>query len=109
MKNRMITLAVFGLTLAGGGAIIVSNALAKTPAAAHTAERHPELRKALNQLEAAKRTMRDAAWDFGYHGTSNVVDQYMTYLRKKIDVPFGRHDLETVRGIGYRLRHAGQG
>ena len=53
--------------------------------------------------------IRDAAWDFGYDGTSNVVDQYMTYLRKKIDVPFGRHDLETVRGIGYRLRHAGRG
>src|SRR5215469_10801706 len=47
----------------------------------------------------------DAAWDFAYDGTSNVVDQYVTYLRKKIDVPFGRHDLETVRGMGYRLRH----
>jgi two-component system OmpR family response regulator len=46
----------------------------------------------------------DAAWDFAYDGTSNVVDQYVTYLRKKIDVPFGRHDLETVRGMGYRLR-----
>jgi two-component system, OmpR family, response regulator len=47
----------------------------------------------------------DAAWDFGYDGSSNVVDQYVTYLRKKVDVPFGRHDLETVRGMGYRLRH----
>jgi two-component system, OmpR family, response regulator len=46
----------------------------------------------------------DAAWDFAYDGTSNVVDQYVTYLRKKVDVPFGRHDLETVRGMGYRLR-----
>ena len=51
----------------------------------------------------------DAAWDFAYDGTSNVVDQYVTYLRKKIDVPFGRHDLETVRGMGYRLRHEEQG
>ena len=50
----------------------------------------------------------DAAWDFAYDGTSNVVDQYVTYLRKKIDVPFGRHDLETVRGMGYRLRHEDQ-
>ena len=50
----------------------------------------------------------DAAWDFAYDGTSNVVDQYVTYLRKKIDVPFGRHDLETVRGMGYRLRHEEQ-
>jgi two-component system OmpR family response regulator len=51
----------------------------------------------------------DAAWDFAYDGTSNVVDQYVTYLRKKIDVPFGRHDLETVRGMGYRLRHGEEG
>ena len=50
----------------------------------------------------------DAAWDFAYDGTSNVVDQYVTYLRKKIDVPFGRRDLETVRGMGYRLRHPDQ-
>jgi two-component system OmpR family response regulator len=47
----------------------------------------------------------DAAWDFAYEGTSNVVDQYVTYLRRKVDVPFGRHDIETVRGAGYRLRH----
>jgi len=51
----------------------------------------------------------DAAWDFAYDGTSNVVDQYVTYLRKKIDVPFGRHDLETVRGMGNRLRHSEEG
>jgi two-component system OmpR family response regulator len=51
----------------------------------------------------------DAAWDFAYDGTSNVVDQYVTYLRKKIDVPFGRHDLETVRGMGYRLRRGEEG
>jgi two-component system, OmpR family, response regulator len=51
----------------------------------------------------------DAAWDFAYDGTSNVVDQYVTYLRRKIDTPFGRHDIETVRGMGYRLRHAESG
>ena len=50
----------------------------------------------------------DAAWDLAYDGSSNVVDQYVTYLRKKVDVPFGRHDLETVRGMGYRLRQAEQ-
>ena len=46
----------------------------------------------------------DAVWDFAYDGGSNVVDQYVNYLRRKIDAPFGRHDLETVRGMGYRLR-----
>jgi two-component system OmpR family response regulator len=43
-------------------------------------------------------------WDFGYDAASNVVDQYVGYLRRKIDRPFGRADLETVRGAGYRLR-----
>jgi len=44
------------------------------------------------------------AWDFAYNGGSNVVDQYVRYLRKKIDEPFGCDDLETIRGAGYRLR-----
>jgi two-component system, OmpR family, response regulator len=48
----------------------------------------------------------EAVWDFAYDGTSNVVDQYVNYLRRKVDVPFGRHDIETVRGMGYRLRQA---
>jgi two-component system OmpR family response regulator len=43
-------------------------------------------------------------WDFAYDGVSNVVDQYVGYLRRKIDRPFGRADLQTVRGAGYRLR-----
>jgi two-component system OmpR family response regulator len=45
----------------------------------------------------------EAVWDFAYDGGSNVVDQYVTYLRRKVDAPFGRHDIETVRGMGYRL------
>jgi two-component system, OmpR family, response regulator len=48
-------------------------------------------------------------WDFTYDGGSNVVDQYVNYLRRKIDVPFGRHDIETIRGMGYRLRRTGSG
>jgi two-component system OmpR family response regulator len=43
-------------------------------------------------------------WDFAYDGGSNVVDQYVRYLRRKIDRPFGVDYLETVRGAGYRLR-----
>jgi len=46
----------------------------------------------------------DAVWDFAYDGTSNIVDQYVNYLRRKVDRPFGRDDIETVRGVGYRLR-----
>jgi two-component system OmpR family response regulator len=43
-------------------------------------------------------------WDFAYDPSSNVVDQYIAYLRRKIDKPFAREDVETVRGAGYRLR-----
>ena len=46
----------------------------------------------------------DHVWDYAYDGTSNVVDQYVAYLRRKIDRPFRRSDLETVRGSGFRLR-----
>ena len=44
------------------------------------------------------------AWDFAYENRSNVVDVYVRRLRRKIDGPFGRDSLETVRGVGYRLR-----
>jgi two-component system OmpR family response regulator len=59
--------------------------------------RHPD--------EVITRTkILDHVWDFAYDGLSNVVDQYVSYLRRKIDKPFGRSDLQTVRGVGYRLR-----
>jgi two-component system OmpR family response regulator len=44
------------------------------------------------------------AWDFGYENRSNVVDVYVRRLRCKVDEPFGRDSLETLRGVGYRLR-----
>jgi two-component system, OmpR family, response regulator len=47
------------------------------------------------------------AWDYAYENRSNVVDVYVRYLRAKIDRPFGRDSLETVRGVGYRLRKDG--
>jgi two-component system OmpR family response regulator len=49
----------------------------------------------------------DAAWDIGYEHRSNVVEVYVRYLREKIDRPFGVESLETVRGMGYRLRKDG--
>jgi two-component system, OmpR family, response regulator len=45
----------------------------------------------------------DAAWDGDYDHRSNVVDQHVKALRERIDRPFGRHSIETVRGSGYRL------
>ena len=44
------------------------------------------------------------AWDFAYDNRSNIVDVYVCRLRRKIDEPFERSSLETVRGAGYRLR-----
>jgi two-component system OmpR family response regulator len=49
----------------------------------------------------------DHAWDYAYENRSNVVDVYVRYLREKIDRPFGRSSIETVRGVGYRLRPDG--
>jgi DNA-binding response OmpR family regulator len=42
-------------------------------------------------------------WDSAIPVQSNVLEVYVAYLRRKIDLPFGRHAVETVRGSGYRL------
>jgi DNA-binding response OmpR family regulator len=42
-------------------------------------------------------------WDFAYDGDPNIVEVYISTLRRKIDVPFGRRSIATVRGAGYRL------
>jgi two-component system OmpR family response regulator len=47
-------------------------------------------------------------WDYAYEGGSNVVDQYVLYLRRKIDRPFHVRQLDTVRGAGYQLREEPQ-
>jgi two-component system OmpR family response regulator len=49
----------------------------------------------------------ERAWDFEYENRSNVIDVYVRYLREKVDRPFGVESLETVRGVGYRLREDG--
>ena len=48
-----------------------------------------------------------AAWDMAFESRSNIVDVYIGYLRQKIERPFGRRSIETVRGAGYRLREDG--
>jgi two-component system OmpR family response regulator len=45
----------------------------------------------------------DAVWDGGFDGDPNIVDVYIRRLRDKIDRPYGRTTVHTVRGIGYRL------
>jgi two-component system, OmpR family, response regulator len=43
-------------------------------------------------------------WGAGFEGDPNIVEVYISHLRRKIDEPFGRAAIETVRGAGYRLR-----
>jgi DNA-binding response OmpR family regulator len=50
-----------------------------------------------------KQDILEHVWDAHYDGDPNVVEVYVGYLRRKIDTPFGRHSLQTVRGAGYRL------
>jgi two-component system, OmpR family, response regulator len=59
--------------------------------------------QALSRLQ-----LLEHAWDFAYENRSNVIDVYVRYLREKVDRPFGASSLETVRGVGYRLREDGR-
>jgi two-component system, OmpR family, response regulator len=52
----------------------------------------------------SRQQLLEHAWDSEYENRSNVIDVYIGYLRDKIDRPFGRSSIETVRGVGYRLR-----
>ena len=52
----------------------------------------------------ARSRLLEHVWDFAFDGDPNIVDVYVGYLRDKIDRPFGRASLETIRGVGYRLR-----
>jgi two-component system OmpR family response regulator len=45
----------------------------------------------------------ESVWDPAFDGDPNVVEVYIRYLRLKLDAPFGRHAIETIRGMGYRL------
>jgi len=49
----------------------------------------------------------ESTWDGAYEHRSNVIDQHVRALRERIDRPFGRQSIETVRGSGYRLRQDG--
>lgn len=55
----------------------------------------------------AKAEILEHVWDFAFDGSPNIVEVYVSSLRKKIDAPFGRQSIETVRGAGYRLARDG--
>jgi two-component system OmpR family response regulator len=50
-----------------------------------------------------KRIILEHVWDFSFDGDPNIIEVYVRQLRKRIDIPFGRASLQTVRGAGYRL------
>ena len=51
----------------------------------------------------SKATILGHVWDFAYDGHPNIVEVYVRQIRQRIDEPFGRHSLQTVRLVGYRL------
>lgn len=54
-----------------------------------------------------KQEILQSVWDVNYEGDDNIVEVYVGYLRRKVDVPFGTRSIHTVRGVGYRLASAG--
>jgi two-component system, OmpR family, response regulator len=54
--------------------------------------------------EAVSRTaLLDHVWDENFEGSTNIVDVYVGYLRRKLEQPFGRPLIRTIRGVGYAL------
>lgn len=51
----------------------------------------------------SKSQIMQNVWDEHFDGDANIVEVYIRYLRKKVDIPFGRHSIQTVRGMGYRI------
>jgi two-component system OmpR family response regulator len=51
----------------------------------------------------SKRDILEHVWDYDFEGDPNIVEVYIRHLRNKLDRPFGRNSIETVRGSGYRL------
>ena len=90
------------------------------PATREVRRGHSEIRLSAKEFALLETFMRrpgevlsrlhllEHAWDFAYDNRSNVVDVYIGHLRRKIDEPFERQSLETVRGAGYRLRADGR-
>ena len=51
----------------------------------------------------SKRDILDHVWDYDFEGDPNIVEVYVGHLRNKIDRPFERNAIQTIRGAGYRL------
>jgi two-component system OmpR family response regulator len=101
-KPRPVTLQVGDLLLDPASRVVSRaderiDVTAKEFALLEYLMRHPD--------EAMTRTnLVEHVWDAAFDGDLHIVNVYVGYLRDKIDRPFGRASLETVRGVGYRLR-----
>jgi len=51
----------------------------------------------------ARTAVLDHVWDENFEGSTNIVDVYVGYLRRKLERPFGRPLIRTIRGVGYAL------
>jgi DNA-binding response OmpR family regulator len=98
---RPVALAVGGLVLDPNKRTVSRNGYpisltAKEFSVLQFLMRHPE-------VVLSKAEILDNVWDQAFDGSDNIVEVYVGYLRRKIDVAFGLTSLETVRGMGYRL------
>jgi DNA-binding response OmpR family regulator len=55
----------------------------------------------------SKLEILEHVWDHDFEGDPNIIEVYIRHLRNKLDRPFGRHAIETLRGAGYRLANDG--
>lgn len=96
-------------------AILTAGSLSLDPAAHQVRRRDTELTLTPREFSMLEFLMRhkgevvtkaeilDSVWDVNYRGDENVVEVYVSYLRRRIDTPFGCKAIQTVRGLGYRL------
>lgn len=101
--------------------VLVAGSLSLDPAAHIARRRDVELSLTPREFGMLEYLMRrkgevvtkaeilDAVWDINYRGDENVVEVYVSYLRRRIDTPFDCKAIETVRGVGYRLAADGGG
>ncbi|GAA4700647.1 response regulator transcription factor [Phytohabitans rumicis] len=99
--RRPTVLSVAGIALDPARRTVARDGRAVALSAKEFALLHELMRHAGEVL--SRTYLIDHVWDSAYEGGSNVVDVYVRYLREKLDRPFGRQSIQTVRGAGYRL------
>ena len=114
--QRRSTTAAAGPTTAGfGGSTIRCGDIVLEPAQRRSRRGETELTLTAREFDllaelarsspavVSKTQLLERVWGIEFEGDPNVVEVYVGYLRKKVDLPFGRSSLTTVRGMGYRL------